>query len=315
MKIHNNQRLQMNLLATMATLTTLGALTLAFAQIGIGARYGARDPRTCADRTAPKTGAPSVAQATQYFICDAEEVFGDNLYLVDNVKLQVAKGRKYNPNEDINMPGIDTTNPVYPIRGSYQQYQCGAIYPDHTNLNRNCTLYSQPKATGVCYKNDFGDWKCKMVDVDAEKIADNVAPPGAATPKPKPAPVAAKPAQNAPAKAAPQAEKPDAETKNPQPDFSAMEPWYEIVRSEYPTPPDRMMSILFKPKGETRPWDFYVEFRDRDGVLVQSADLAPLTQSSDLMETKIGTTGRVKFQLPPESLMKQVTSVTVVRSQ
>src|SRR5690348_10104578 len=35
----------------------------------VGAKYGARNPRTCATRTAPASGPISAAQARAYFIC------------------------------------------------------------------------------------------------------------------------------------------------------------------------------------------------------------------------------------------------------
>jgi len=157
MKRQINKRLQSVLLASITTILLLGASHSTFAQ-GIGAKYNSRDPRTCADATLPKTGAPSAAQAAAYVICENEGVNSDKLYFVDDVKVQVGAGRRYNPREDINFSGIDTKFLVYPIRGSYKSYQCTAIFPDRTNTNRNCTLYTAPKATGACYKKDFGEW-------------------------------------------------------------------------------------------------------------------------------------------------------------
>ena len=82
----------------------------------------------------------------------------------------------------------------------------------------------------------------------------------------------------------------------PAPDFSEMEDWFEIVRYEYPKAPDRNMWIYFKPKvdGSKRPIIFYVEFRDKDGILVQSADASPMCCSSELMETANGETAKVR---------------------
>src|ERR1700730_1888341 len=48
----------------------------------------------------------------------------------------------------------------------------------------------------------------------------------------------------------------------PKPDFSAMEKWYEIVRYEYSDPYDRTLNIYFKPKMQSRPYYFNVEYRD-----------------------------------------------------
>jgi len=101
-----------------------------------------------------------------------------------------------------------------------------------------------------------------------------------------------------------------------EPDFSEMTDWFDIVRYEYPKPPDRIMWIYFKPKVDEgkRPYIFYVEFRDKDGILVQSADASPMCCSSELMSTANGETAKVRVQLPPESIMKQVTSVKIIRA-
>ena len=177
MKKQINQRWQSVLPAAIATIFLLGAFGSIFAQPGSGAKYGARDPRTCVDKTAPKTGALSSAQAAQYVVCSSEYVIND-LYLVENVTVQIGKGRPYNIREDINFPDIDTKFPVYPIRGSLTKYDCGVIYLDRSNLNRNCSVYNHPNAKGACYKDSFGDWKCGMTDASRQLIAENQAPTG-----------------------------------------------------------------------------------------------------------------------------------------
>jgi hypothetical protein len=65
------------------------------------------------------------------------------------------------------MPGIDTSFPVYPIRGSYQKYQCGHTQGSWVyKPGQNCDLITTPQASGVCYKTSFGDWACRMASVD-----------------------------------------------------------------------------------------------------------------------------------------------------
>ena len=58
MKKQNNLQWQSSLLVA---IFLLGAFASAFAQVGIGAKYGARDPRTCANKKSPRTGALSAA--------------------------------------------------------------------------------------------------------------------------------------------------------------------------------------------------------------------------------------------------------------
>ena len=82
---------------------------------GPGAKYGARDPRTCSSRKAPASGSLSADQAKQYFICLSEGEGDDLLYVVSQVRVEVAKGRKFNHDTDGLLDG-DATQTVYPYR-------------------------------------------------------------------------------------------------------------------------------------------------------------------------------------------------------
>jgi len=159
------------------------------AQQGVGAKYGAHDPRTCPTAKQPASGAPSAAQAAAYVVCNREGEFGENLYLLDHVEVTaIAKGRRYNMNEDINVPNIDVSAPVFAIRGHMTVYQCGALTTPQLmkagfadNRGKNCNANDQPNASGLCYKDTFADWHCSMVDAD-HVITDtrrDVAPPPA----------------------------------------------------------------------------------------------------------------------------------------
>ena len=302
------------LMAAIVKLFIFSAFNSTFAQKGIGKQYNSRDPLTCADATSPKSGALSAAKAVEYVTCENEGINGDQLYFVEDVKVQVGAGRRYNPAEDINFSGIDTKFLIYPIRGSYKGYQCAAISPDKTNTNRNCTLRDYPKAVGACYKKaGFGEWRCMLVDINGEVVKSDIPPPGAA-----------KQNANADAKTTTKKDDQNANTETadkdangfPKPDFSEMEDWFEIVRYEYPKPPDRNLMIYFKSKTDgSKPLIFYVEFRDKDGILVQSADASPMCCSDALMMTAKGEPNKVRVQIPSESIMKQVTSVKVVRAK
>jgi hypothetical protein len=93
------------------------------------------------------------------------------MILIEELQVEVRKGRPFQGGglSDINMTDIDPSMPVYPIRGSYEQYSCKNIDPKDPNgwpdkPGKNCLCSHIPKATGACWKTSFGDWKCSLVD-------------------------------------------------------------------------------------------------------------------------------------------------------
>jgi len=150
---------------------------------GIGAKYGTRDPRTCASSVAPPHGPPSAEQARQYVICELEH--GDGLrpaFLVTNVKVQVTSV-PHPPNQltlELSAARIDPREPIWDIRGSFTGYQCFALSSltagNDFARTHNCWVLDQPKATGYCYKDTFGDWHCGMIGSALDWKA-NVLPP------------------------------------------------------------------------------------------------------------------------------------------
>jgi hypothetical protein len=157
-------------------------------QQGSGKPFGARDPRTCPSRKA----APSAAQARLYFICDEELVAnptqpGGQLQLVTDVKVEVGTGRPFNYQSDsfgwaTNL-GIDPSQTVYPIRGSFTTWIClklgyaGAF----GSPGQNCTKAPQPAGKGICFKTAFGEWHCTMsegqVGIDDKGAVQRYPPP------------------------------------------------------------------------------------------------------------------------------------------
>jgi hypothetical protein len=140
--------------------------------------YGSRAPRICANTKTPTSGPISNVQATQYFICGAEHTFGDNLYLVDKVVVEVGKGRPFLPDTD-RIPDGDANYPVYPIRGSYVQYIVDRLSTISPNAGKNCSVFPAPHASGLCYRTTYGNWVCTMIDVMAPSVASQreIAPP------------------------------------------------------------------------------------------------------------------------------------------
>jgi len=129
---------------------------------GIGAQYGTREPAACANRGGPLT----TATARQYFICDAEGEKAGYMYLVTDVTIQLGHARAFNWNQDSASTGIDTSQPVYDVRGSYNKYSCTKPTPIDNAFSRthNCALYDEPNSEGRCYKTTFGEWHCTMED-------------------------------------------------------------------------------------------------------------------------------------------------------
>jgi hypothetical protein len=150
-----------------------------------GAKYGTREPRTCADRTAPAHGAPSAAQATQYAICELEQGNGkDPLSLVTNMKVQVASV-SHPPNlmtQELTAGNIAPGEPIWDIRGSFTSYRCFAlsslIASNDFARTHNCWVNEQTAATGYCWKNTFGEWRCGMIGSNINWKTNTLPPAG-----------------------------------------------------------------------------------------------------------------------------------------
>ena len=139
-----------------------GGSSVSMAQ-DVASTYGTREPRTCETRADPASGPPTVAQATYYFICDAEKIEFDGFHLVTNVKIQVGSGRNFNEQIDSILDGVDPAKTIYPIRGTYTDYTCftphDATYQGG-GPGKNCHKSGYVETIGACYQSSFGDWHC-----------------------------------------------------------------------------------------------------------------------------------------------------------
>jgi hypothetical protein len=150
---------------------------------GIGAQYGARDPSTCASRTA----APTAGTVEQYVRCGMEgiDVVG-NLVLLTNVAVEMGSQRAYQYQQDSARHLIDIGAPVIDIRGRYKLYQCGkpalsVAMGVVSTTPSSCVSYDQPVAEGTCYKDTFGDWNCALVGnrpASSSQVTGQAAPTG-----------------------------------------------------------------------------------------------------------------------------------------
>ena len=131
-------------LAVLVTMSLAGIGVCAFAQggaakttVGVGKPYASRDPRPCGDFTG---SALTQQKALNSFVCSEELVWGRELRLIENASLQIGNARAYNYKEDYNVPNIDATARVYPIRGSFKKYNCVAFSDYMKNKGRNCSI-------------------------------------------------------------------------------------------------------------------------------------------------------------------------------
>jgi len=152
------------------SLASLLVILPVHSQEPVGKKFGSRDPRTCPSRQAGL----SAATARQYFICDNEYTVGPNasgesIYLVSDVTVELGRPRPFNPDMDAfgfaASNSIDPSQPVVPIRGSFNGWVCGKLGEINAAPGKSCNLTRNPHATGLCFKSSFGDWHCTMSDL------------------------------------------------------------------------------------------------------------------------------------------------------
>lgn len=162
---------QFRILAPCWMLYVAGAVLLAgsalHGQTSIGKRYGSREPHTCANRKEPVHGSLTSAQAAQYAVCAFEKNEGD---FAENVKLQLSKSHMINAAGVVD-PKTDLSQPVYDIRGTFDAYSCVPLGDVLGQPGKNCKHYFAANATGLCYKDTFGEWNCVMSDPAAAMSA------------------------------------------------------------------------------------------------------------------------------------------------
>lgn len=119
--------------------------------------YQARAPRTCSKVTKP----PSAALATVLVQCTMDALSDTGLGLIQDVKLEMGSPRAFVYWTDAGLDGIDLKADVYPLRGRYVGYFCRLI-SNMAPAGKSCVKSAVPVATGWCWKNSFGEWKCKL---------------------------------------------------------------------------------------------------------------------------------------------------------
>ncbi len=134
-------------------------------------QYGSRAPRTCAKVTSP----PSVGLAAVLVQCSMETDSAFGVGLVQDVKIDMGKSRKFVYQTDAGLPGIDLDAMVYPLEGNYSAYLCRTIN-NMSPAGANCIKTLMTNAVGWCYKTSFGDYKCRMQGGASQMVMGQPAP-------------------------------------------------------------------------------------------------------------------------------------------
>jgi len=123
-------------------------------------QYGGRAPRPCP----AITHKPSDAEAAVLAQCTMEGPFGDTETLLTGVQVHITGTRKFSTNsagmytgQDNNRKDIDNRADVLDITGSAHQYSCGV---QSFSPGQNCTITEMPGGVGVCWKTNYGEYRC-----------------------------------------------------------------------------------------------------------------------------------------------------------
>ena len=163
---------------------TLGFFAVQFGKgqpAKLGTPYGTREPPTCPSTKEPAKGVITPELAKRYLRCNGEGIGpGNNMYLLENVSIEVGKGTPFLQLDPRQRPGsADPDGLVFPTRGTYTVYQCAVPNKINNKFGKNCNTYESKQATGQCYRSGFGDWTCTMVDnaTNNPQNRTDVAPP------------------------------------------------------------------------------------------------------------------------------------------
>ena len=164
----------------LTALTIAASIGLAHGQAGVGKKFDMRDPLECSSLKKVTVGVPSSDQLRDLVTCKAEGAGGCCIYLYDNVKVEIGRSRPFSRYIGAGKPDIDNSQPVYPIRGTADKYQCqppgGTPYPPK---GKNCAVRMASPFAGICYKTTFGDWSCPVSDAEnpLKGVQANMPPP------------------------------------------------------------------------------------------------------------------------------------------
>jgi hypothetical protein len=114
---------------------------------------GARNPRKCL----AMKHVPSALEAGALAQCYSEKKTSNQMYLWQNVQVQMGSARAYAYESDSRNEAIDTTAKVYPIRVTADRYVCTG--------DSTCSVQHTSDGPGTCTKTTLGDWSCSFSQV------------------------------------------------------------------------------------------------------------------------------------------------------
>ena len=136
------------------------------------ARFGTRAPRVCAEVRSK----PTPEQAAALIQCRVETMSEGEIYLLEQVRVQMGSAQSYNEKTHVFLTGVDTTAKVYPIRGSQTSYRC--IRTKDGGVGTNCVTVAGPNAQGYCWPTTFGTWDCIFSGPDSTPVPNQPPPAG-----------------------------------------------------------------------------------------------------------------------------------------
>jgi hypothetical protein len=91
---------------------------------------------------------------------------GKNITLIRDIKVQIGRSRRASQPDFSFMSGVtvDERKPVYDIRGSFVMYVCRA------GASNSCMVDIMPAQTGICFVDNFGDWRCRMLGAPSRTL-------------------------------------------------------------------------------------------------------------------------------------------------
>jgi hypothetical protein len=133
---------------------------------GSGDRWGARDPGPC--YPFEKSRPPMIDEAAALVRCNREMAYNrtGELWLLEDLKLQMGKGRKHlGEGEELETTNADTSKPVYDLSGSWTLVMCRIpddVAAEGGEAARNCSHSTFADGTGLCWPTTLGDWDCDV---------------------------------------------------------------------------------------------------------------------------------------------------------
>jgi len=120
--------------------------------------WGARVPRVCGRVTSP----PNAAQATALIQCHMDHATRENLFLMQNVKVQMSGTHPVGPMDGVE-DNIDNRSKVYDLHGSHDYYNCAPINESVMhNTGKNCYVTHSASTGGECWMVHDGSYHCEL---------------------------------------------------------------------------------------------------------------------------------------------------------